>query len=97
MFSRRIAGYAPQVHWMRVKAPVLLMYGSGDQRVPVEASIQAIRGALAAGHRNPPTVRVYAGADHTQRVRRPGDVWPRNAEGYLEDLIAWTRSAAGLF
>lgn len=95
-FSRRIAAYEPQVHWMQVAAPVLLMYGSADQRVPAEASAQAIRGALAAGHRDPPTVCVYAGADHTQRMRRPGDVWPRNAEGYLEDLIVWMRAAVGL-
>jgi uncharacterized protein len=94
-FSRRIAPYEPQAQWMRVQASVLVMYGSADQRVPVEPSIQAIRHALAAGHRDPPTVCVYAGADHTQRVRRPGDVWPRNAEGYLEDVAAWTRAAAG--
>ncbi len=95
-FSRRIAKYDPQVHWRQVKAPVLLMYGSADQRVPAAASVQAIRGALAAGRRDPPTVCIYAGADHTERVRRPGDVWPRNAEGYLDDLIAWLRAAAGV-
>jgi len=95
-FSRRIAAYAPQLHWMQVTAPVLLMYGSVDQRVPAEASAQAIRGALAAGHRDPPTVCLYDGADHTARMRRPGDVWPRNAAGYLEDLIIWMRGAAGL-
>jgi len=95
-FSRRIAAYDPRAHWMQVRAPVLLTYGAADQRVPPEASVQAIRAALAAAGRDPPIVCIYAGADHTQRVRRPGDVWPRNAEGYLEDLIAWVRSAAGL-
>jgi dienelactone hydrolase len=87
-------GYDPQRHWMKVHAPVLLMYGSADQRVPPEASVNAIRSALAAAHREPPTVCLYAGADHTERVRRAGDVWPRNAPGYLEDLIAWVRHAA---
>jgi alpha-beta hydrolase superfamily lysophospholipase len=95
-FSRRIVGYDPPSHWMKVQAPVLLLYGSADQRVPPEASIQAIRAALAAAHRAPPTVCVYAGADHTARVRRTGDVWPRNAPGYLEDLIAGVRRAAGV-
>ena len=95
-FSRRIAGYDPRRHWMQVQAPVILLYGAGDQRVPVEASVQAVRDALAAAHRAPPTVCVYPGADHTQRVRRAGDVWPRSAPGYPEDLIAWVRSAAGL-
>jgi alpha-beta hydrolase superfamily lysophospholipase len=95
-FSRRIAAYDPAAHWMQVKAPVLLMYGSADERVPVEASVQAIRRAFAfaAGHRDPPTVCVYAGADHTMRVRRLGDVWPRNADRYLENMITWLRAAA---
>ena len=96
VFSRRIVGYDPPSHWMRVQAPVLLLYGSADQRVPPEASIQAIRSARAAAHRAPPTVCVYAGADHTARVRRTGDVWPRNAPGYLEDLITWVRRNAGI-
>ena len=95
-FSRRIAAYDPRAHWKQVKAPVVLMYGSADQRVPPEASVQAIRAALAAAGRDPPAVCIYAGADHTQRVRRPGDVWPRNAEGYLEDLVGWLREATGL-
>jgi len=95
-FSRRIVAYDPQAHWMRVQAPVLLLYGSADQRVPAQASEQAIRNALAHGHRKPPTVCIYAGADHTARVRRPGDVWPRNAPGYLEDLINWVRVVSGI-
>jgi len=96
-FSRRIVGYDPQSHWMKVHAPVLLVYGSADQRVPAEASVRAIRDALAVAHlAPPPTVCLYPGADHTQRVRRAGDVWPRNAAGYLEDLIAWVRLASGL-
>ena len=95
-FSRRIAGYEPRSHWMKVHAPVMLLYGAADQRVPAEASVQEIRGALAAAHRAPPTVCVYPGADHTHRVRRAADVWPRNAPGYLEDLIAWVRHAAGI-
>ncbi len=94
-FSRRIVGYDPPSHWMKIQAPVLLLYGSADQRVPPEASIQAIRRALAAAHRAP-TVCVYAGADHTARVRRTGDIWPRNAAGYLEDMIAWVRRAGGV-
>lgn len=95
-FSARIAGYSPQRHWMRVESPVLLVYGGADQRVPVEASVPAIRHALAASRLGPPTVCVYPGGDHTLRVRRSGDVWPRNAEGYLEDVTAWVRLAAGI-
>ncbi len=95
-FSRRIAGYDPVGRWRAVRAPVLLLYGSADQRVPAAASVQAIRDALAAGHHDRPTVCVYAGADHTERIRRPGDVWPRNGDGYLEDMALWLRVAAGV-
>jgi hypothetical protein len=95
-FSRRIAGYEPQRHWMQVAVPVMLVYGGADQRVPTEASVRAIRDALSAAHRDPPTVCVYPGAGHTQRVRLAGDVWPRNAPGYLEDLITWVRLAADI-
>ena len=94
-FSRRIVGYDPRVYWTKVDVPVLLLYGSADQRVPAEASVQAIRSALAHGRRKPPTVCIYVGADHTARVRRSGDVWPRNAPGYLEDLITWARLTVG--
>jgi len=73
----------------------MLVYGGADQRVPVEASVRAIRDALAAARLAPPMVCIYPGADHTLMVRRPGDVWPRNAEGYLEDVIAWVRPVAG--
>lgn len=96
-FSRRIASYDPQREWMKVRAPVLLLYGSEDQRVPADASVQAIRAALAGGaaHVAAPTVCVYPGADHTERVRRAGDIWPRNAPGYLEDLMTWVRRGGG--
>lgn len=95
-FSRRIEGYDPRDQWSKVRAPVLLLYGSADQRVPAEASALAIRNALLLAQREPPAVCVYSGADHTARVRRPGDVWPRNAPGYLEDLIAWVQLNVGL-
>ncbi|MEO8448567.1 MAG: alpha/beta fold hydrolase [Gemmatimonadota bacterium] len=95
-FSRRIAGYDAPSHWRKVRSPVLLVYGSSDQRVPADASVTAIRDALRTARRGPPTVCIYPGADHTERVQRAGDVWPRNAPGYLEDLIAWVRQAAGV-
>jgi dienelactone hydrolase len=87
-FSRRIAEYDPIVWWRRVDVPVLLVYGSADERVPVEPSVAAITAALeAAGHTA--TVRIFDGADHTFRVRRPGDEWPRTVPGYPEAILAW--------
>ena len=74
-----------------VDVPVLLVYGSDDGRVPVEPSVKAITTALeSAGHSA--TVRIFEGADHTFRVRRPGDEWPRTAPGYPEAVIDWLAS-----
>jgi dipeptidyl aminopeptidase/acylaminoacyl peptidase len=90
-FSRRIADYDPLVWWRQVDVPVLLVYGSADERVPVDPSVAAITGALeSTGHQA--TVRVFDGADHTFRVRRPGDEWPRTVAGYPEAVIEWLAS-----
>lgn len=93
-FARRTAAYDPVAHWKRVQVPVLLVYGSADERTPVEPSVRAIRGALERNHRPGPTVCIYQGADHGLRRKQPGDEWPRNAAGYPEDLIRWTQWAA---
>ncbi|HET6361304.1 MAG TPA: alpha/beta hydrolase [Gemmatimonadota bacterium] len=91
VFSRRIADYDPLVWWSQVDVPVLLVYGSEDERVPVEPSVEAITGALeSSGHSA--TVRIFEGADHTFRVRRPGDEWPRTVSGYPDAVIDWLAS-----
>src|SRR5688500_15857540 len=41
-FSRRIASYRPLDHWRRVSAPMQLVYGEGDQRVPPRESAARI-------------------------------------------------------
>jgi dienelactone hydrolase len=87
-FSRRIADYDPLVWWRQVDVPVLLVYGAGDERVPVEPSVEAITSALeSSGHSA--SVRIFEGADHTFRVRLPGDEWPRTVTGYPEAVIDW--------
>jgi pimeloyl-ACP methyl ester carboxylesterase len=90
-FSRRIADFEPLVWWRQVDVPVLLVYGSGDERVPVEPSVQAITEALESTG-NSATVRVFEGADHTFRIRQPGDEWPRTAAGYPEAVLEWLAS-----
>ena len=90
-FSRRIADYAPLVWWRQVDVPVLLVYGALDERVPVESSVEVITDALEfAGHSA--AVRIFEGADHTYRVRLPGDEWPRTVTGYPEAVIDWLAS-----
>jgi pimeloyl-ACP methyl ester carboxylesterase len=87
-FSRRIADYDPLAWWRQVDVPVLLVYGSGDERVPVEPSVAAITGALESwGHSA--SVKIFDGADHTFRLRRPGDEWPRTAPGYPDAILDW--------
>jgi hypothetical protein len=34
-------------------------------------------------------VRVFEGADHTFRIRREGDVWPRTVPGYPDAILEW--------
>lgn len=94
-FSRRIADYDPLAWWRQVEVPVLLVYGSEDERVPVEESRAAIVRAIEEGRGAPPETRVFQGADHTFRVRRPGDVWPRTVDGYPDAILEWLREVVG--
>ncbi|CAN5163157.1 alpha/beta hydrolase [soil metagenome] len=88
-FSRRIADFDPLVWWRQVEVPVLLVYGSEDERVPVEASRAAITAAIESAGRGSVDVRIFEGGDHTFRVWRLGDVWPRTVEGYPEAILDW--------
>jgi uncharacterized protein len=82
--SRAIADFRPLEHWREVRAPVLLLYSSRDERVPAALSSNAISDALrASGNRNV-SVQLYTGADHTFTSvdpARPGG-WPRRAPRY---------------
>jgi dipeptidyl aminopeptidase/acylaminoacyl peptidase len=91
----RSASYVPAEYWRRVKAPVLLVYGEKDERVPIEPSLRNIRAALAESGNADVTARVFAGSDHTFRVSESADGrfhWPRTPDGYLETLIGWAKS-----
>lgn len=90
-FSRRIADFDPLAWWREVRVPVLLVYGSADERVPVEPSRAAIVGAIQEAG-GVVEARVFEGADHTFRVRREGDVWPRTVEGYPDAILDWLRA-----
>ena len=50
---------------MQLRAPTLLLYGTGDIRVDTADSIARMRTYLAAAGNHNVTVRVYAGAPHT--------------------------------
>lgn len=93
--SRRIAGYDPAAHWARVRAPVLLLFGARDERVPQSESAAAIRAALARGGEADVTLRIFPGADHTFRLKATEGGWPKRAGGYAETMIDWARSKVG--
>lgn len=87
-FSRRFADFDPLHWWRQIDVPVLLVYGSADERVPAGPSVDAITRALeSSGHSA--TVRIFEGADHTFRVRRQGDGWPRTVTGYPDAILDW--------
>jgi len=87
LFSKLIADFDPLVWWRSVEVPVLLVYGAADERVPVEPSRAAIVGAIDGAATV--EVRVFEGADHTFRIRRDGDAWPRTVPGYPEAILEW--------
>ena len=87
--SKRIAGFDPARAWDRVTAPVLLVYGARDERVPPDASAQAIQEALAAAGNHDVTLRTYPDADHTFTIPSPRGGWPRHTPSYADDLIRW--------
>lgn len=92
-FQRRVAAFDSTVHWRDVRAPVLLLYGENDERVPVEPSIAAIRAALPAGTRV--EVVVFEDADHPYNLPRDGP-WPRLAPQYPGVLVDFVRRAVGV-
>ena len=61
-------------------APVLLVYGARDERVPPDASAQAIQAALAAAGNHDVTLRIYPDADHRHDPLAPGRLAPAHAE-----------------
>lgn len=79
--------------WRSLRAPVLVVFGSGDELVPAVVSADRIRRALREGGNRDATVRVFPAANHVLRqlplVAGGEWDWPRAAPGYLETLTAW--------
>ena len=97
--ARLIANFEPMMHWRNVRAPVLLIFGSHDERVPSVLSASAIRAALFQGaHREKrqmqATVKFYQDADHTFTIvdppRKGG--WPRHENDYAGMITSWILS-----
>src|SRR5262249_6618829 len=86
-WSPQWAKYDPLPYWREVRAPVLLVYGANDRRVPARASAAAITHALMNGGATSTTVRIFPDADHTLRIK--SRVWPMTPPGYPDLLIDW--------
>lgn len=94
--SARFAAYDPTARWREVTAPVLLLYGANDARVPPEPSARAIRAALREAGNPDVTLKVFEGADHAFRLEaRPGG-WPRRVAGYADVMVEWAGARVGL-
>lgn len=89
--SRSIAKYRPLDHWRNVKAPVLLVYGAHDERVPPEKSAAAIATTLKKSGNGMVTVKTYPNANHTFHIvpQTPKDGWPKRVADYADTLIEW--------
>jgi pimeloyl-ACP methyl ester carboxylesterase len=88
-FSRVWAQYRPLEWWARIQVPVLLVYGSEDQRVPAGESAARISAALLRAGNGDVTVRVFPGADHTFRLPPGPGGWPVTPPQYLPTLLEW--------
>ena len=93
-FSRQIAGFNPTSYWRQVRAPVLLLYGTLDERVPAVLSADAIQDALKDGANTQVSLKMFANADHTFTIVDPlhKTGWPRHVPGYADTLTGWVQS-----
>ncbi len=78
-WSEPVELYAP------LTAPLLLIYGGRDDKVPVERSIAAFQQALRANSNPDITIRIFETANHDIQIG------PRVLPGYREYLAAWVK------
>ena len=89
--SRQMAHYDPLSYWRRVHAPVLLLFGALDERVPSARCTLEIASALATSGNKHVTIKTYSDADHTFTIvdppRKGG--WPKREPDYAVVLTHW--------
>ena len=84
--ARAWLDHDPRAALERIGSPVLALFGSADQLVPVDESVAVFRAAFA-GHAAALTVHVFEGGDHRSRVGDPPALHPE----YLAVLTGWIR------
>jgi uncharacterized protein len=92
--SRQIAAFNPGEYWRQIKAPVLLVYGAHDERVPPRESADAIQAAIKSGGNGNVTLKMYPNADHTFTIVDPKkeNGWPKHELDYAAVLVNWVLS-----
>lgn len=76
---------------MRVRAPILAVYGDEDRVVPVVESVVNFQAALGRSYNRRGVVRTFRGADHAMLVRQGAGLLTKIelAPGYRDTVTAW--------
>ncbi|MDZ4866636.1 MAG: alpha/beta fold hydrolase [Alphaproteobacteria bacterium] len=92
--SRRIRLYRPLEFWEQVRAPVFLVFGAHDERVPPQRSADAILAALNSTGNKRVTLRIYPNAEHAFRIvpQDPPGGWSKRVPDYADTLATWAQS-----
>ncbi len=88
------AAYRPLDYWRQVRAPVLLVFGTHDERVPPVRSADAIVAALKSTGNTKVTLKMFANADHVFKIvpQSPADGWTKYVPEYAGTLVNWARA-----
>ena len=83
--------------WPKVKVPVLAVWGSRDNIVPVEKSRILIERLLNNAGNKDLTVKVFQGVDHGKSVSTVSGVWdfPRASAEYDLAMVEWLKKKVG--
>jgi len=88
-FIRSIELSRPQAAWRHIKSPVLLLYGTQDERVPPTKSSNAIIAMLHANGNRDVTLKMFSGADHTFSLPTINGGWPKRVSDYANIIVSW--------
>jgi len=83
------SSYEPVPTLQKLRVPMLAVFGGADAIVPVEASIEAMRGAFKVGGNPDFTYKVFPGAGHGIRVAGAP------AAGFSEFVVNWIVEQVG--
>ena len=88
------AAYRPLDYWRQVRVPVMLVFGTHDERVPPVRSADAIVAALKSAGNSNVTLKMFANADHAFKTvpQASAEGWTKFAPEYAGTLVNWARA-----